>query len=48
MIVHHRAIRAIEPCANRKVTLTLLCTPAEKPVVSHLKVTPFLDWIERQ
>lgn len=47
MIVHRRAIVDIEPYFNRKVTLTLMCTPAEKPVVSRLKVTPFLAWVER-
>ncbi|MEZ0487302.1 LytR/AlgR family response regulator transcription factor [Fibrella aquatica] len=47
MIVNRHAIVAIEPYFNRKVTLTLACTPAEAPIVSRLKVTPFLSWVER-
>lgn len=48
MIVQRRAITTIEPYFNRKVVLTLLCTPTEKPIVSRLKVTPFLKWVERE
>lgn len=48
MIVQRRAISAIEPYFNRKVVLTLFCTPTEKPIVSRLKVTPFLKWVEKE
>jgi len=47
MIVHRRAIMEIEPYFNRKVTLGLCCKPTEKPVVSRLKVTQFLAWVEK-
>jgi two-component system, LytTR family, response regulator LytT len=47
MIVHRRSVVAIEPYFNRKVTLTLTCKTTDRPVVSRLKVTPFLTWIEK-
>ncbi|RRB07354.1 LytR/AlgR family response regulator transcription factor [Larkinella rosea] len=47
MIVSRPAIVAIEPYFNRKIVLTLLCKPAEKPVVSRLKVSAFLNWMEK-
>jgi two-component system, LytTR family, response regulator LytT len=47
MIVNRKAIMEIEPYFNRKVTLTLTNKTSEKPVVSRLKVTPFLAWIEK-
>ena len=47
MIVSRLAIVAIEPYFNRKILLTLLCKPAESPVVSRLKVSSFLSWMER-
>lgn len=47
MIIHRRAITEIEPYFNQKVTLGLCCKPADKPIVSRLKVTAFLSWIEK-
>ncbi len=47
MIVNRRAILEIEPYFNRKVTLTLTNKTTDKPIVSRLKVTPFLAWIEK-
>ncbi|WP_020606564.1 LytR/AlgR family response regulator transcription factor [Spirosoma spitsbergense] len=48
MIVHRRAIVFIEPHFNRKVTLTLSCKLSARPIVSRLKVTSFLNWVEKQ
>ncbi len=47
MIVNRKAIMEIEPYFNRKVTLTLTNKTTEKPIVSRLKVTPFLAWVEK-
>ncbi|ADB39727.1 LytR/AlgR family response regulator transcription factor [Spirosoma linguale] len=47
MIVQRNAIVAIEPYFNRKVVLTLTAKPADLPIVSRLKVTPFLAWVEK-
>ncbi|MEL6538370.1 MAG: LytTR family DNA-binding domain-containing protein [Bacteroidota bacterium] len=47
MVVHRKAIKEIEPYYHRKVVVTLTFPIPEKAVVSRLKVTPFLDWVER-
>lgn len=47
VIVCRSAIVNIEPHFNRKVSLTLTNQLAERPVVSRLKVTPFLSWVEK-
>ena len=47
MIIGRRAIVDIEQYFNRKVILTLSCKTAEQPIVSRLKVTPFLSWVEK-
>ncbi len=46
MIINRHAIRDIEPFFNRKVIVNLVVTTLEKPVVSRLKVTHFLSWVE--
>jgi len=47
MIVGREAIREIEPLSNRKVRVHTRVHPAEEAVVSRLKVTDFLHWVER-
>lgn len=47
MIVNRDAIKEISPYFNRKVTVELSIDIPEKAVVSRLKVTPFLDWMEK-
>ncbi len=46
MIVNRSAIRQMEPYFNRKLILNLDFQVPEKVIVSRLKVTPFLEWIE--
>jgi DNA-binding LytR/AlgR family response regulator len=46
MIVNRDAIREIEPFFNRKVIVSLSVETRDKAIVSRLKVTPFLYWIE--
>ncbi|MDE3235208.1 MAG: response regulator transcription factor [Bacteroidota bacterium] len=46
-IVQRKAVTEIEPFFNRKV-IVKLCIPVKTPpVVSRLKVTPFLQWLEK-
>ena len=47
MILNRDAILEMEPFFNRRVIVNLKVTTAEKPLVSRLKVTPFLDWVEK-
>lgn len=47
MVVNREAIKEIEPYFNRKVLVHINASPSEKPVVSRLKVTDFLKWVER-
>jgi len=46
MIVNRKAIKDIEPFFNRKVIVNLIFPVKKKPIVSRLKVTPFLEWVE--
>jgi two-component system, LytTR family, response regulator LytT len=48
MIISRWAIVEIEPYPHRKVIATLKCNPAEKPIVSRLKVASFLAWVENR
>lgn len=47
MIINRRAITEIEPYHNRKVMVTLNCQPTDQPIVSRLKVTNFLAWVDK-
>jgi DNA-binding LytR/AlgR family response regulator len=47
MLINREAIVAIEPIFNRKVLVKATVATQEKPVVSRLKVTAFLAWVER-
>ncbi|MFH5885911.1 LytR/AlgR family response regulator transcription factor [Halalkalibaculum sp. DA3122] len=47
MIVNRDAIKEISPYFKRKVIVKLPFDIPEKAVVSRMKVTPFLDWMEK-
>jgi two-component system response regulator LytT len=47
MILNREAILEMEPFFNRRVIVTLKVPTAERPLVSRLKVTPFLEWVEK-
>jgi DNA-binding LytR/AlgR family response regulator len=47
MILNRDAILEMEPFFNRRVIVTLKVPTAERPLVSRLKVTPFLEWVEK-
>jgi DNA-binding LytR/AlgR family response regulator len=47
MILNREAILEMEPFFNRRVIVTLKITTSERPLVSRLKVTPFLEWVEK-
>ncbi|TDW96419.1 LytR/AlgR family response regulator transcription factor [Dinghuibacter silviterrae] len=47
MILSREAIRVIEPLVNRKVRVHTKVSPAEEVVVSRLKVSEFLRWVEK-
>lgn len=47
MIVNREAVKDIEPYFNRKLVVNLHFVISEKAIVSRLKVTPFLEWIEK-
>jgi DNA-binding LytR/AlgR family response regulator len=47
MILNRDAILEMEPFFNRRVIVTLKIPTAERPLVSRLKVTPFLEWVEK-
>jgi DNA-binding LytR/AlgR family response regulator len=46
MIINRKAIKEIEPFFNRKVIVKTTVSIPKKAIVSRLKVTPFLNWIE--
>jgi len=46
MMVNRDAIREIEPYFNRKLVVSLHFELPEKAIVSRLKVTPFIEWVE--
>jgi DNA-binding LytR/AlgR family response regulator len=46
MILNRKAVKEIEPYFMRKVVVHLKVNSPEKAIVSRLKVTPFLKWIE--
>lgn len=46
MILNRKSIKVIEPYFMRKVVVHLTVNAPEKAIVSRLKVTPFLKWIE--
>jgi two-component system response regulator LytT len=47
MILNREAILEMEPFFNRRVIVTLKVPTADRPLVSRLKVTPFLEWVEK-
>ena len=47
MIVNRNAIKEIVPYFNRKVIVQLKINIPKKAIVSRLKVTPFISWIEK-
>ena len=47
MIVNRKAVKEIEPFFNRKVIVKTNLLLDEKAIVSRLKVTPFIKWIEK-
>ncbi len=47
MILNRDAILEMEPFFNRRVIVTLKVPTADRPLVSRLKVTPFLEWVEK-
>ncbi len=48
MMVNRKAVKSIEPYFNRKVVVHLTVPIPEKAIVSRLKVTPFLAWMENR
>jgi two-component system, LytTR family, response regulator LytT len=46
MIINRKIIKDIEPYFNRKVVVHLTIPFSDKVIVSRLKVSPFLEWIE--
>ncbi len=47
MLINRKAIKEIEPYFNQRLVVHLTVPTPEKPLVSRLKVTPFLSWIEK-
>ncbi len=47
MILNRDAIFEMEPFFNRRVIVTLKISTADRPLVSRLKVSPFLEWVEK-
>lgn len=47
MIINRKAVKEIEPHFNQKVVVKLIIPTPEQNLVSRLKVTPFLSWIEK-
>ena len=47
MILHRDAIHEMEPFFNRRVIITLKVPTTVRPLVSRLKVGPFLSWVEK-
>ena len=47
MILHRDAIYEMEPFFNRRVIVNLKVPTTVRPLVSRLKVGPFLSWVEK-
>jgi DNA-binding LytR/AlgR family response regulator len=47
MILNREAILEMEPFFNRRVIVTLKVPTTDRPLVSRLKVTTFLEWVEK-
>jgi DNA-binding LytR/AlgR family response regulator len=47
MILHRDAIQEMEPFFNRRVIVNLKVPTTVRPLVSRLKVGPFLSWVEK-
>jgi DNA-binding LytR/AlgR family response regulator len=47
MIINRNAVKEIEPYFNRKVIIHTIIPISDKAIVSRLKVTPFLNWLEK-
>jgi two-component system response regulator LytT len=47
MIINRKAIKEIEPYFNRKVIVKMTIPFPEKAIVSRLKVSTFLNWLEK-
>jgi DNA-binding LytR/AlgR family response regulator len=47
MIINRQAVKQIEPWFNRKVVIETTIPISEKAIVSRLKVTSFLNWLEK-
>jgi DNA-binding LytR/AlgR family response regulator len=47
MIINRNAVKEIVPYFNRKVIVKTTFSMSEKVIVSRLKVTPFLNWLEK-
>jgi two-component system response regulator LytT len=47
MILHRDAIHEMEPFFNRRVIVNLKVPTTVRPLVSRLKVGPFLSWVEK-
>lgn len=47
MILNRDAILEMEPFFNRRVIVTLKLSTTDRPLVSRLKVPPFLEWVEK-
>ena len=46
MIVNRKAIKEIESYCNQRIVVQLTVPTPEPAIVSRLKVTPFLNWVE--
>jgi two-component system, LytTR family, response regulator LytT len=47
MLINRKAIKDIENYFNQRIVVHLTVATPEKALVSRLKVTPFLSWIEK-
>jgi DNA-binding LytR/AlgR family response regulator len=47
MLINRKAVKEIETYFNRKVVAHLSIATPEKAIVSRLKVSPFLSWVEK-
>ena len=47
MIIHRKTVKEIEPYFNRKIIIKTPIAIPEKIVVSRLKVSAFLAWLEK-
>jgi DNA-binding LytR/AlgR family response regulator len=46
-LVNRKAVLEIQPYFNRKMVIKTAFQTEEKLVVSRLKVSPFLEWMEQ-